>query len=328
MALGYRCTLLLIAGFAVLAIAAAAAAFAAGFTGGLTEQLAPPLSTTVRSAFISVEAISVVALLLLGGTLLVLAWFIRQHIREPFESLRRCMNGAAAGDLAVPIWGIERKDELGTLARAAERLRQTAAADADDRFGDVTARLKQGADRLETDLARMALAAQEAQMRVEASSTRAALASQTATEAAGLAKEGAARIVRKAEDAIEAAGLQNRAAMDEFSRAIAQLAGVTSRLDCLDLGGDRSVPSARSQPVPIPIANRVAPTGAPAGDAVLEDLIGDLDALERFASAHKSIASDQALAFTAAVIEAIDRLNVVAERVAAAADDKAVRAAG
>ena len=324
MALAYRCRFLFIAGFAVLGLAAAAAAFAAGFTGGLTENLTPPLSATVRLAFIWVEAISVAALLMLGGALLVLAWSIRQDILGPMENLRRCMNGAAAGDRSVPLWGIERKDEIGTLARAAERLRQAAASGADDRFGEVTARLKQGADRLEIDLARMAVATHEAQIRVEASSERAARASQAATEAASLAKEGAARIVKKAQDAIEATALQNRAAIDDLSNAIAQLAGVASRLDRPDLGGYESVPPARSSAQPIPITSRVDA----ASDAVLEDLIGDLDALERFASERKSIASDQALAFTAAVVEAIDRLNVVAERVAAAADDNAVRAAG
>src|SRR5207342_3590482 len=117
-----------------------------------------------------------------------------------------------------PLWGIERKDEMGTLARAAERLRQAATLGAEERFGEITARLKQGADRLEADLARMALATHEAQMRVEASSERAARASQAATEAAGLAKEGAARIVKKAEDAIEATGLQNRCALDELNK--------------------------------------------------------------------------------------------------------------
>jgi hypothetical protein len=207
-------------------------------------------------------------------------------------------------------------------------LRQALASSTDHRLSEVTARLKLGADRLEADLARMALAMNEAQMRVEASAQRAAKASLTASEAAGLAKEGAARMTQKAEDAIESTGLQARTAMFALTNAVTRLAEAASGLDNSALPDRRSyapLPSPGAQPMLL-VTNRASQAGT--GDAVLDDLIGDLEALERFAQERKTIASEQAVALTASLVEVIDRLNAVADRVSAAADESAVRAAG
>ena len=51
------------------------------------------------------------------------------------------------------------------------------------------------------------------------------------------------------------------------------------------------------------------------------------DALERFARKRDTIESEQAVVLNAALIEAIDRLNAVAERIAATADQSAKDAA-
>jgi len=55
-------------------------------------------------------------------------------------------------------------------------------------------------------------------------------------------------------------------------------------------------------------------------DAVLASLEGDLEALERFARDRKTIAAEAAATLTVALVEAIDRLNSVADRISAAAD--------
>ena len=54
--------------------------------------------------------------------------------------------------------------------------------------------------------------------------------------------------------------------------------------------------------------------------AVLTSLAGDLEALERFARDRKTIAGESATALTVALVEAIDRLNGVADRISATAD--------
>ena len=60
---------------------------------------------------------------------------------------------------------------------------------------------------------------------------------------------------------------------------------------------------------------------------VLDSLVAGLNALERFARERETIAGDHAVAMTAALIEAIDRLNAVADRVSASADPSTIRAA-
>ena len=65
----------------------------------------------------------------------------------------------------------------------------------------------------------------------------------------------------------------------------------------------------------------------PRPDAVIEDLVDDLEALERFASERKDIPGDRAVAMTASLAEAIGRLNVIAERISASADNAPLRAA-
>jgi HAMP domain-containing protein len=328
-ALDVLCRGMFVATFIAIALAVAAGAFAVGFTRALTEGLDAASAPPVRFAFAWTEAFSVAALAVLACVLFVVAWSIRQRILSPLESLRRSLNGAATSDMHAPLWGIERQDEMGALARAAERLRQAAISGADDRFADLTARLKESANRLETDLARMVAGMQDAQMQVEASSARAARASQTAIEAAGLAKEGAARIVKKAEDAIDASGVQTRATMDVLTAAAARLTDRGTRADDCGLPERRPVaPLAWPTPQAVALVPHTSATAQETSDAVLEDLIGDLDALERFARERKTIAGDQAVALTAALVEAIDRLNGIAECVSAAADADAIRKTG
>lgn len=330
MALGAQEQRLFIAALFVLGLAAAAAAFAVGFTGALTETLSDRSSAPfVRLVLIWAEAAAVAALFLLACALFAFAWYLRQHVTLPMENVRRSLNGAATGDISAHILGIERKDEVGALARAAERFRQAVVSGADHRFYDVSERLKLSADRLEADLARMAAAAREAQMRVEESSARAARASHVATEAAGLARDGAVRIVQKAEDSVGTIGLQARLAVDALTRAVTRIAGATPRLDPFTLPESRSEGAlVHADSRPVLLLTGTGELRPESGDAILEDLIGDLDALERFARGRKTIASEQAVALTVSLVEAIDRLNAVADQISAAADESPIRAAG
>ena len=63
-------------------------------------------------------------------------------------------------------------------------------------------------------------------------------------------------------------------------------------------------------------------------DGTLAALTADLAALEKLALNESALGKVEAAALTASMIEAIDRLNSLAERVAANAEPKSLRAAG
>ena len=153
-------------------------------------------------------------------------------------------------------------------------------------------RLVKDAARLEADLARLSSTTSQARTAIEDASVRAAKASHAAVEAAGIVRDGAQRMTLKAEDGISAltAAMANRAYV----------------LKHVDVSGPEKL------------------VGGFASDAeaasVLTSLAGDLEALERFARDRKTIAGESAAALTVALVEAIDRLNDVADRISATAD--------
>jgi hypothetical protein len=150
-------------------------------------------------------------------------------------------------------------------------------------------RLSKDAVRLEADLALLSTATIHARMSIEESSVRAAKASFAAIEAAGIVRDGAERMTLRAGAAMAAQGhAPNAAEPQSFEDSAAELAG------------------------------RFA-TDTEA-DAVLTSLASDLEALERFARDRKTIAGESAAALTVALVEAIDRLNGVADRISATAD--------
>jgi hypothetical protein len=276
----------------------------------------------VSGVFFWAETILILALSLIAAMLFALAWYLHGRVIVPLEALRSSVNGAAAGAMGEAVWGVGRKDEIGGLARAAERLRQAAAMGTQDRFAQVSERTKQGIQRLEADLERVAAAATDTQTKIEGASARAAKASQAAIEAAGLAREGAARLAMKAEETIEAAGAEAGILLTQLTEIVARLSGATAQFE---------MPKPRQQITDAKLSARAATLPAPketARDAIVEDLIADLEALERFSRERKDLATDEAVALTASLIEAIDRLNAVANRICASADESAKRAAG
>ena len=74
------------------------------------------------------------AQILIGATLaalvaglLAVAWVMRFGVIQPLNILERSLSAAAQGFVARRIWGTDRRDEIGELARAGEAMRQSLA---------------------------------------------------------------------------------------------------------------------------------------------------------------------------------------------------------
>jgi len=349
---------LLLAAFATIIVLGGAAAFFIGFTHTLERDFESPAVRLGRlsQALLWSEIAGITALSLLSFVLFALAWYLREQLIAPLDKLKRSLLASAAGISGEPIWGLARRDEIGALARAAESLRlsgeRTSSRAAFTCMPETAERLMRSAERLEQELAGLPHVAEQMRERVEEASLRAAKASHLAVEAAGLAREAVARAApRDSSDAAETLKAILRPLLDAIARFEARLKVVAegstrdetaaSPLGLFlhgHLQTDESFPSfpepadfshAAQRPVVEATATRGnTPDALPAdGSMVLEGLIGNLDALERFASERKAIAEDEAVAFMAALIEAIDRLNSVADRICATADETDIRAA-
>jgi HAMP domain-containing protein len=239
---------------------------------------------------------TIAALSLLTGALFGFAWYLRARVLAPLEALHRSLMEAASGALARPVSGVERGDEIGAAARAADQLREAVAGGPEEQglhgLKPLIERLVKDAGRLEADLARLSSTTTQARAAIEDASLRAAKASYAAIEAAGLVRDGAERMTLRAEDSI--AGL---------TAAIAHRPYMSTHAGASE---------------PVELAGRFAADEEAA--SVLTSLAGDLEALERFAHDRKTIASESAAALTVALVEAIDRLNGVADRISATAD--------
>jgi len=292
---------ILTAGFFLLLTTVAAAISFVVLTRSVTEGLmqaqlvsgAPeaPLNR-VADALVWGQATAIVALALLTACAFALAVFLRVRWVTPLDALRRSLSAAAAGALGQPVAGVERSDEIGATARAAERLRLAILGEKEEHgllaLQQLMERLSKDAGRLEADLALLSSAAALARTSIEDASVRATKASHTAIEAAGIVREGAERMTLKAEDkiaALTAAFAGRPLAADAHAADLAS--GFASDSEAID---------------------------------VLTKLAGDLEALERFARDRRTIASESAAALTVALVEAIDRLNGVADRISATAD--------
>src|SRR5262245_8281279 len=297
----------LAAAFVSLLITAMAAIFFVALTRLVSEDLAEAQRVSgapetplvfLADALVWGQGAAIAALSVLTAGLFGLAWFLRERLFTPLEALRKSLTAISAGPFGQVVSGLERKDEIGAAARAAERLRQAAVGDREDQglpgLKQLIDRLSREAGRLEADLAVLSSAAIHARADIEEASIRAAKASHAAIEAAGIVREGAERITLQAEEKIAALSLSQPATLGR-----ATLAGD------FDATGDG-------------LATRFASDAE--ASAVLAGLAGDLEALERFACDRRTIASESAAALTVALVEAIDRLNGVADRISATAD--------
>lgn len=153
-------------------------------------------------------------------------------------------------------------------------------------------RLVKEAGRLEADLALLSSSTGQARTAMEDASMRATKASHAAIEAAGIVRDGAQRMTLKAEDGITAL----TAAMANRTYVLRHVDGAAAGEPADGIASDTDAASA------------------------LESLADDLEALERFAQDRTTITGESAAALTVALVEAIDRLNGVADRISAAAD--------
>jgi len=366
-ALSVHTARLLAAAFAAIILLGGTAAFSIGFTGALERSFVNPAASLDRfsQALVWSQAVAIAALSLLCFVLFALAWYLRERLIAPLEKLKRSLVASAAGTSDEPIWGVTRRDEIGAVARAAESLRvsgeKTPSRLALRITPEVAERLVMSAERLEQHVVRIPEIAEEMRERVEEASLRAAKASHMAAEAASLTRETVIRIEEGARQKDQTSKPEPRDAAEMMERSARQLAETIARFENrLNAASYRSMSedpenaplrlfiesdsrsgetfpslpaapdfSQSAQPTVIgPIRGGNAADGVPPdGAVVLEDLIGNLDALERFASERKVIAEDEAVAFMAALIEAIDRLNSVADRICATADQTGIRAA-
>ena len=264
--------------FATTAISIVFVSLARSVSEGLAEaQIASgaPETPLIQLADVLVwgQAGAIAALSLLTAALFGFAWYLRARVLAPLEALRRSLAAAASGALARPISGVERGDEIGAAARAADQLREAVAGGPEDQglhgLKPLIERLVKDAGRLEADLARLSSTTTQARTAIEDASIRAAKASHAAIEAAGIVRDGAERMTLKAEDSI--AGL---------AAAIAHHPYISE---------------------PVELAGRFAADEEAA--SVLTSLAGDLEALERFAHDRKTIASESAAALTVALVD-------------------------
>lgn len=269
----------------------------------------------LATALLWAEAISVAALVAMGALLLSIAWFMRERMISPLARLRRAIAASTQGARGEALWGVTRRDEIGALARAADKLRartEQGVADVIPRTHlQLLERLAKGASKLESDLAKAAASSAQAQDRIEAASLRAAKASEAAIEAARLARQGAARLAQHSDDLSRSAGKQSRNAIDALVGAVDQLSRAASRWEA-----DTEAEAGHDY---------LLSTPEPDTAAVLDNLAGGLDAVERFAHERRSLGEDQLLVLTAALLQAMERLNNVAHRIAD--NDRAIHAA-
>ncbi len=66
----------------------------------------------------------VITLAALVAGLLIVAWVMRFGVIQPLNTLERSLSAAAKGFVAHRIWGTDRRDEIGELARAGEAMRR------------------------------------------------------------------------------------------------------------------------------------------------------------------------------------------------------------
>lgn len=130
---------------------------------------------TVQQAALMAERGFLLGVGAVGVTLLVVVCVVlllRLRVVGPAASLRRSVVGVAKGDWRAPVWGIDRADEFGEVARAVDAFREQAATlpdisvmaedgrlrmkfegGADDLFTAVTDRLKSVAETVEANSA-------------------------------------------------------------------------------------------------------------------------------------------------------------------------------
>jgi len=79
--------------------------------------------TSMQGWGLGLMLISWISLIIIAGMAAAMVFMIRNKQTIPMQSLAQSLENMAQGDLQNPVWGLERSDEVGMLARAADKLR-------------------------------------------------------------------------------------------------------------------------------------------------------------------------------------------------------------
>ena len=183
----------------------------------------------IRTGLVTAAVIAVSALL---------AWLISRSVTRPLARLEHAMTAVAAGDLLVEVSGVERGDEIGRMARAvgvfkrnaeekqtleAARVRAEEAARATQRR---TA--NEVADRLQTQLGKVAGSLASASTRLAATADEMRGATGQADQQAGSARTLVERTAENVET-VAAATEQLAGSVNEISSQVAKSSGIAIR---------------------------------------------------------------------------------------------------
>jgi HAMP domain-containing protein len=284
----------------------------------------------LERALAAAQSVSVSVLIAVSCALFFFAWLIRKRLTLPLQTLRISAERIANGGIAAHLWGLEREDEIGALARSVERLRlkETAAPEAKPGFDPASSQaflrlidhMTRSAAQLDARLATLSGEAAHTRDQMQAASLEAARAAKTAAQSAALAQEAVSRKLAKLQSA---EANPNPAASGEAERALrdatARLAEAASRVE---RGGH--LPQWTALP------NAAKPQGKtkPSERVTLDGLLAELEALEAATRTRERFDGGDGGKLSAELADAIGRLNDVAAQVTAARTPASQRAQG
>ena len=318
------------------------------------DTLSRTLNVAQTLAFVAMAAL---ALILFG-----LAWFLRARLLEPLRTLRQSAERAADGGVFRQIWGIERRDEVGAVARAINRMRRQLASDSEvegapavelravldakpyvpEYAGGVAAAAKGAGGPARSDPVdrlglprpdRKRFPGRRTRQPDRARSRRPCARRRRASGGAHRTHDrdhrfagprharGPHRVGRAAERGDRAHG-GIRSVVAQLSRLRPRApASMAARAEAIATASRRTPrPSAtiRRSDFAARFRNSATARNVPNANATPRSsgLASDLERLERLAANDAGLSADEAASLTASLIEAIDRLNVVVERVA------------
>ncbi len=296
---------------------------------------------SLSRALAAAQSVSVSVLIAVSIALFFFAWLIRKKLTLPLQTLRISAERIANGDIAAHLWGLEREDEIGALARSFDRLRskETAAPKAEtkpaqepastDAFLRVVDNMMRSAVQLEIRLAKLTGEAAQSRDQIQAASLEAARAARTAAESAALAQEAVSRKIAKMQ-ALEAKP-QPHLGKSDAERALRDAATrLSEALSRVESRGQHAHTEQHPQWTALPIAAKPQEKKSPKNESgervTLEGLISELEALESATQMRERFDGGDLGTLSAGLADAIGRLNHVAEHVTASRRKRGVDA--
>jgi methyl-accepting chemotaxis protein len=157
-----------------------------------------------------------------GGIVAALHALIRRRVAAPIHDVTVALDAVAAGDLSRPVCAV-RDDEIGTMLRAVERLRE--------RFVGMLGEVRSAADMVATASSQVAAGNQDLSRRTEQAAARL----QHATAAMGLIHDN----VRHSAETSRAASALASTAAGAAGRGMTAVEDMVTRMDRLSAGSQR-----------------------------------------------------------------------------------------